>query len=342
MNVFLGPNGNGKTTILEAAYLLGTTRSFRTTRLGEMIRLGTERGIVEGEGGDPKSTYRVEIEPTRRTLSRDGRESSSSVSFTRDFTMVALAPEHQQIVTGPGEDRRRYLDFTLFTLDSAYLGIAQDYRRALRHKQALLRAELPYAAYEDQASPWDRKIAELGEEIRTRRRKLTERLAPRAQELYRHLAGEAADVGAMYRGGEIPLAEELEGKRRNEHGAKRTLCGPQRDDLGLTLGGQPVAVVASQGEKASILLALKLTELEIVEAVRGEKAVLILDDIGVTLDRERRTRLFEHLAASPHQALISTPEEEIAKVANDAGGRTLTRSERCSRAGFSIARWGAA
>jgi recombinational DNA repair ATPase RecF len=103
-----------------------------------------------------------------------------------------------------------------------------------------------------------------------------------------------------------------------------------------------MAVVGSQGEKASLLLALKLTELEVVEGVRDEKAVLILDDIGVTLDRERRKRLFELLAASPHQALISTPEDEIARVANDAGGRTLTRSEHRSPAGFSIACWGAA
>lgn len=342
MSVFLGPNGNGKTTILEAAYLLGTARSFRTAKLRELIREGAESGVVEGRVGEPSHTLQVEIEPSRRRLLRDGREISGMPQFVREMTMVALAPEHQQIVLGAGDERRRYLDFTLFTLNPEYLTIAQQYRKAVRQKQALLRSELPLSMYEDQVSPWDEKIAEHGEDIRFRRRKLTRELQPAVLRFFDHLTSGEGEPEISYTESPEPLGEELKAKRRAEHAARRALFGPHRDDLKIQLNRQPAHAVASQGEKSSLLLSLKLAELEIVERARGEGAVLILDDIGVTLDHKRRKRLFEQLAESQHQALVSTPEEEIAEVARASGGRVLTRVEERSPRGFSVARWGAA
>ncbi len=337
MSVLLGPNGNGKTTILEAAYLLGTARSFRTTKLRELIRVGAESGVVEGRAGEPAHALQVEIEPTRRRLLRDGREISGMPQFVREMTMVALAPEHQQIVIGAGDERRRYLDFTLFTLNPEYLTIAQQYR-----KQALFRSELPFPVYEDRVSPWDEKIAELGEDIRFRRRKLIRELRPQVRRFFDHLTSGEGEPEISYIESPEALGEELKKKRRAEHAARRALFGPHRDDLEIRLNRQPARAVASQGEKSSLLLSLKLAELEIGERTRGEGAVLILDDIGVTLDHKRRKRLFDQLAESPHQALISTPEEEIAEVACAAGGRVLTRVEERSPRGFSVARWGVA
>jgi DNA replication and repair protein RecF len=245
-------------------------------------------------------------------------------------------------VTGSGEERRRYLDYTLFTLDPSYLEIAQQYRRALRQKQALLRADLPRAAYEDQVIPWDEKLVTLGEEIRFRRRKLVRRLHPLVNEAYKKLARDSRELEIVYLESEAPLRDEILARRTTEYAAQRTLCGPQRDDLDIRFDGQPAAVVASQGEKASLLLALKLAELEILENARGERAILILDDIGVTLDRERRGRLFSLLAESPHQALVSTPEEEIADTARRAGALVLSRFAANAPGGFSVAQWGAA
>jgi DNA replication and repair protein RecF len=342
INVLLGPNGCGKTTILEGAYALGTARSFRTTRLRELIRIGSERAWVEGMAGDPSQTLRIEFDETKRRLIRNGREVSGIVRFARELRIVALAPEHLAILTGAAEERRRYLDFTLFTLDPGFLEIAQQYRRATRHKQALLRSELPFAVYEDRVLPWDEKLAELGEEIRGRRRWLVRELAPSVREEYRHLSSGAGEAEISYVESDRPLGEELKEKRRTEHSAARALCGPHRDDLEIRLQQQPAAMVASQGEKSSLLLSLKLAEIEIVERVRQERPILILDDIGVTLDRERRKRVFDRLSENPHQALISTPEEEIARIANDAGGRTLTGFAERSPAGFSIAWRGAA
>lgn len=342
MNVFLGPNGCGKTTVLESAYLLGTVRSFRTTKLREVIQIGKENGSIEGVGGERKDQFRVELRPRGRTLTKNHETVSGIIPYTQSFTMVALAPEHQEIIMGSGEERRRYIDFTLYTLDPAYLEIAQRYRRTLRQKQALLRADLPYPTYQDEVAPWNETLIVLGEEIRKRRREIVKELRPQVENYYQKLATQDETVGLVYQESGEALVDELTTNQENEHRAKRALVGPQRDDLEITLRGESARAIASQGEKASLLLALKLAELEKVEEARGEKAVLILDDIGVTLDRARRKELFALLSTSPHQALISTPEEEIARVANEAGALTLSRLADRSPAGFSIAWRGAA
>ncbi|MFH1262438.1 MAG: DNA replication and repair protein RecF [Pseudomonadota bacterium] len=333
---FFGPNGSGKTTVLEAACLLGTTRSFRTTKLRDLIRTGEEAGVVEGVVGDPEHTVRIELDAAGRTLRRDGREVSSS-ALAPEFRVVALAPEHQQIIVGVAEERRRYLDYTLFSRDPGYLGIAQQYRRAIRHKQALLRDRLPFAVYENRVAPWDEKIAELGTTIRDCRAALVRELGTRVRRLYQELSAGTGEVALLIPEPREPLLPQLSAQRRTEHAAGRALCGPHRDDLEMQLNGQAAARIASQGEKASFLLALKLAELEILEPVGGDKPALILDDLGVTLDQERRKRLFEKLAETPHQTLISTPEEGVAKLVDAAGGSVLTRSERRSPRGFSIA-----
>jgi DNA replication and repair protein RecF len=135
------------------------------------------------------------------------------------------------------------------------------------------------------------------------------------------------------------LIDEMEKKGRVEHTVGRVLCGPHRDDISILLNGADAALTASQGERASILLALKLTEIEWIESNHGIDPILILDDLGATLDDARRGLLFDLLRERKNQALISTVEKGVHEKVYAAGGRALSRVDEDSFLGFSVARW---
>jgi DNA replication and repair protein RecF len=342
MALLFGENGAGKTTVLEALSYLSTTRSFRSVRASRMIQEGAESGGISADFGGGAGVRSVELRVGGRTLYRDGRHIRSAGEFVAGFPTVVLAPEHQRLVDGAGEERRRFLDRILFNLEPAYLETVRRYARAVRQKQALLRERIPWGGFENRVGPWNEELAVYGEEIRIRRRALTGRLAGRLREEHVRLAPRGGEAEISYDEPQEPLAEGLSRALKKEHAAARALVGPHRDDLAILLRGLPVAEVGSQGERSSVLMALKLAELAEIEEGVGAPPHLLLDDLGATLDAERRSHLLRLLAAGGYGALLTTADESVRGTAEAAGARVYLKKIEPLPGGFSIATWGAA
>jgi DNA replication and repair protein RecF len=252
--------------------------------------------------------------------------------------MVVLAPEHAKILTGGGEERRTYIDQFIFSITPEYLTIAQKYKRALRQKQALLRQSLPQGVFLDHVAPWNQELVLYGELMRMERRKLVGKIFPIVTEHYQKLSGSSSDVRMSYYESQKPLSEELTAMAIAEHRAARALCGPHRDDLKVELHAHTMSA-ASQGERGSMLLALKLAEIQTLHSHHKKDPILLLDDVGATLDGERRSRLFSFIQETQGQTLISSAEKEVIEMVRASGGRILRRVDENSLLGFSIARW---
>ncbi len=268
----------------------------------------------------------MEIHPRKRTLERDGKQATTQ-AFTQGVSVVALAPEHRELLFGRPQSRRDYLDRILFSIDPTYLSIAQSYRRALSHKQAILHSDLPSEVYFDHVAPWNEALVRAGEEIRRRRSELASELQRLVAHWHQEIASSELTSALSYHWNEEDLNEALKEKGKLEHSIGRTLVGPHRDQLLIQLNGRPVSEVASQGEGASILLALKMAEIERIN--RETPPILLFDDIGATLDPPRRERLFERITRT-HQAIFTTPDPAIAEAAAEKGAKILRRSDERS------------
>jgi len=335
---FVGSNGSGKTTLLEAIHLLATLQSFRTARMSNLIATGSDEAMISGAWEDPTSTRAMRIIGGRRKLDRDGKASTVE-HFCEGLAVVALAPEHSRLLSDGPEERRRFLDRLLLVLQPTYFETARRYRKALAHKQALLREELPYSVYADRVAPWNQELDQYGAEIRRSRSELIAKIAPSLQRHYVDLIGRNESVGLRHRCSEESMAEELERLGRAEHAAGRALVGPHRDDLELLLRERKAEEVCSQGERFSILLALKLAERDEIRAQSGREPTLLFDDLGATLDAERRERLLHEVLTGRQQLLVTTSDEGVA-AALEAAGTTIVRKKVESKAdGFSVACW---
>ncbi|MFH1017173.1 MAG: DNA replication and repair protein RecF [Pseudomonadota bacterium] len=339
MAVLFGPNGEGKTTILEAAGFLGTLRSFRTGRSAHLLKTGSSAGEITGRFSEPAIERSVEIRPNGKRLTQNGGHVFRAPAFIEGFRVVILAPEHAGIVGGAAEERRRFLDRLLFSLNPGYLDFFLRYHRALRQKQALLKAKLPLRSFLDQVAPWNIELASYAEVIRKERRGLTANVRPLLSATLESLAPQNGEVSLEYSEPAVPLPEELAERAAAEHAAGKALCGPHRDDLVICLRGEEAGRVASQGERASILLGLKLSETALIEKGAGDPPMLLLDDLGATLDAARRAKLLAHLEGGAYQGLVTTADDGVLRAAMGVGARAFRKKTEQSPEGFSIARW---
>ncbi|MBD8058274.1 DNA replication/repair protein RecF [Cellulomonas sp. JH27-2] len=341
ITALVGPNGQGKTNLVEAIGYAATLGSHRVPSDAAMVRAGTSRAVVrarvvrELEPGKPRATL-VEIEVTPGKANR-ARINGANPVRARDalgiLRTVLFAPEDLALVKGDPDGRRRFLDDLLVQLTPRIASVTQDYDRVLRQRSALLKsagaARRGGGADLRTLDVWDAKLAQVGARIVVERRRLVETLRPHVEQAYEQVSsGQGAavvsyktslDAALEIEGGaddpvdlvEAQLLEAMGRLRGKELDRGVCLVGPHRDDLVLTLGGLPAKGYASHGESWSFALALRLASYTVltngVDAADwgpdGEP-VLILDDVFAELDARRRERLAE-LVAPARQVLIT-------------------------------------
>jgi DNA replication and repair protein RecF len=304
LTAVLGPNGQGKTNLLEAVAWLATMSSFRGAPTEALVRRGADRAIVRAEIFDGERPARVEAELNANGRNRvlvNGSKPQRARDLLGHLRVTVFTPDDLTLVKGGPAERRRLLDDALVALHVRHDRTRTDYERVLRHRNALLK-QVGGRLDADAATTlevWDQKLTDAGERLGAARAALVEDLTPVLQDAYVTLAPATAEVQATYVAPwrEIGLAAALQDARREELRRGQTLVGPHRDDLGLEIDGLPARTHRSQGEQRSLALALRLAIHRHVEQSTGSTPVLLLDDVFSELDEARSAALLGSLPA---------------------------------------------
>lgn len=315
--VFLGPNGHGKTNLLELLYYPVLFRSLRgardvdVTRHGEagfQVALTVERG---GPARELEAGFRIAGKRKRITL--DGTEPDRLGDAIGRWLAVAFLPSDLRLVQGAAAERRRYLDRMLSLADRTHLRALGRYRHALRQRNAALRQSRP-----EVAAVFDQPLAEAGAALVRGRQAWVmargERFTAECIAL-----GEETEVAMRYRGtndGALadPLAwpAALHRARARDNALGSTTVGPHRDDLELRIGGRLLREVGSTGQQRTAAVALKLGERDTLAGAHSTEPALLLDDVFAELDPARQHRLVERLqdGSTPRQVFVTSPRED--------------------------------
>ena len=312
--VFSGNNGQGKTSVLEAAYLVCTTRSFRTAKLAEIVRHGEEVASVRArlmEGGDAREQV-IGLRGSTRTVASAGKRPPSLASYAVQSPAVVFHPGEMVLSSGPASKRRTLLDRIALFVDPTSMDHAKRYTEASRSRQRVLETRGTSAAELD---GFESIIAGHGAAISRIRREACRRIAAELGTSFPRITAETRPLEARYEPGgpeeEDALASALAAQRERDRHRGSASSGPHRDDLVLRLGGYDVRVDASQGEHRAVTLALKLAELSCIAEARGVHPVLLLDDVSSELDLSRTALLFDFLRETPGQILLTTTRPEL-------------------------------
>ncbi len=311
MVVFHGANGQGKTNWLEAVGVLGSLRSFRTSRSADMIAMGQATTAVEGaaESQGMTRSFRYAFGEGARSLRREER-TVDALTWLSALRATWFVPADTAPIGGEPALRRAMLERAAFTIAPSYLSPARDLRRVLEHKAALLRHPSPD---ETSLDVLDSQLAALAERVTTARRGVVERISPRFVTFYEAFAGaEGASVAyrAHHDGDVSSWVARLTAARESERAARRPLVGPHRDDLAFRILDRPARTIASQGQARSLILAWKLAELDAARE-SGETPLFLVDDLGSELDPARTERLVALLGTLGAQIFLTTTDRRF-------------------------------
>jgi DNA replication and repair protein RecF len=311
--VLSGPNGTGKTTILEAVAYLGTQRSFRGAPKEAMVRTGCDRAVVRAELSRQEAPVLVEAEVavTGRSRTQVNRQPARSRRDLAEAVPVTVfSPDDLGVVRAGPSRRRELLDDALGLLDPAGSALTDEVERVLRQRGALLRQAGGRATAEVASTldVWDERLASAGTELVVARESLVASLAPFVSESYASLAAGSLSAGAVTlfyrRSWDGSLADALASGRREDLRRGATGTGPHRDDLALAIDGRDARLQASQGEQRCLALALRLGVHRLVTSRSDSPPILLLDDVFSELDPFRARALVHELPAG--QALLTT------------------------------------
>lgn len=324
-NLLVGENGAGKTNLLEAISYLSALRSFRKAPDDALISIGAAEGVVRGAVAGPVSEHTVEVllsRDQRRKVLLDGKRPSRNADVRRRLRCVTFLPDDLELVKGSAGQRRDLLDDLAAQLRPAAVADQSEFERALRQRNALLRAEGVMANVDSLAS-FEATIASTGARVVDHRFKTSRALTPFLQAAYQRLAPDTVrweyiSSWAGWGQSEEVLAgrllEALAASRGRDMERRLTTTGPQRDQPGLLLDDRDSRTHASQGEQRSLVLALRLAAFDLLADAFDDPPILLLDDVFSELDPGRAEAVVDRLPRA--QAFLSSARR------NDVGSLT--------------------
>jgi len=312
VTLVVGPNASGKTNLLEGLYVLASTRSFRA-KDRDLIRHEQDffRVVARTDEREYALGFSAAGGSLEKKITHDGVK-RTLVGHVGQIQVTLFEPSDLALVSGPPDGRRRYLDFILCQTDRMYLRTLQQYRRTLKQRNALLDG-FDMERIRQQIFAWDMKLTELACEIYARRQELLAALNEAIPLLYSEIAGSGEKLELKY----VPsvagvyaesFMDTLARNLTRDLAAGFTTIGPHREDFQVRFKNNDISAVASRGEVRTVVLALKLAELDYAQKVTGIRPVLLLDDVFSELDRDRRSFLLNRLQG--HQTIITTTDAD--------------------------------
>jgi DNA replication and repair protein RecF len=302
LTLLWGDNGSGKTSLLEAIFLLGRGRSFRTRNTERLIRGGQDHLRVVGQvqSGEYAQTIGFEARTSGVSARVSGRAASSLAELSQVFAVQVIEPGVHKLLEEGGHRRRRWMDWAVFHVEPRFVETWLRYTRALKQRNAALRSQ------PEQATAWDTELVRAGETIAESRQRFHEQLQPYWQEAVAALSG--LNVQLQYLRGWSAgrtLAEALVASQARDALRGLTHAGPHRADIAVRLGGRPARDVLSRGQQKLVAVAMTVAQLRLLQALTGTTPTLLLDDPAAELDGER-LRLFIEQVTQLHSQLIVT------------------------------------
>ena len=318
LNVLYGPNGSGKTSVLEAIHLLGLGRSFRSRQIRELVRRGERRLQVVGSLSGAQGEQRIGIEhgSDGLTIRCDGEALRASSSLARILPLVLISPDSQRLLTDGARLRRELIDWILFHVEPSYLPVFQRFRKALRQRNAELRA----GGGDRAVASWDAELGAAGSALHEMRAAHLASMLPRIREFLGSLLSIPVQIG--YEPGwmtdsplSLALAEALPGDRRRGY----TERGPQRADLSLRVDGTAAHRVLSRGEAKLFVVGLLLAQADRLADLTHRTPVILVDELASELDADARARVFSALSRLAAQTFVTAVSQELAESAQCEG-----------------------
>ncbi|MEO6760850.1 MAG: DNA replication/repair protein RecF [Candidatus Saccharimonadales bacterium] len=315
VNIIVGPNASGKTNLLEAVMVLARGSSYRASD-GELIKIGEDWARLDGRTeNDSKRIVKFQCRPSGSTqkMFEIDEKPLARLLDKRQLPIVLFEPEHLLLLSGQPELRRNYLDDLIEQVYSGYSTTRKLYRRVISQRNSLLKSRPNNLS--DQLFVWNIRASELGGQIASRRQEIIDKCNAQLSEIYSAIATKKTKVDLKYNSKfsldsyESSLLSKLESNTDLELARGYTLYGPHRDDLKILIGGQPAEETASRGEVRTLVLALKIMELQIIGEARGQKPILLLDDVFSELDGRRRQALTGFV--QKYQTFITTTDADL-------------------------------
>ncbi len=305
VNVISGANASGKTSLLEAIFFLGRARSFRTARIGPLIREGEAALMTAGtvDAGGRTRPLGIRRSRNQADMRVGGAVVKSLAELAQAFPVQVLDPTVHGLLDDGPRQRRRFLDWGVFHVERGFQSAWQAYSRALRQRNVLLRA----GARREELDPWGRALAEAGEQMDQHRRAYMARLGPVFRAAASPLVG-GLDVSVSYRPGwpdGEPLSQALERSLHSDKKTGYTRVGPHRADLTVQIGEHDAQDRVSRGQQKVLAGALVITQLSEYHRVTGRSATLLADDLAAELDPDYLARFVDLVRAAAGQLFVT-------------------------------------
>lgn len=301
-NIFYGDNAQGKTNILEAIYMAGTSKSHRGNKDREVIQFGKESSHIEACVEKNGIDYQIDMHLKKvgtKGIAINKIPIKKSSELFGIVPIVFFSPEDLNIIkNGPGE-RRRFVDFELSQLDKMYLSDLINYNKIINQRNHLLK-EISFHKGDhllDTLDIWDEQLILYGNKIINRRNEFIKEINEKVSLIHKKLSGNKENLSIIYEPstGNIPLEYMMKKNKERDLQYKNTSAGPHRDDISFKIGDVDIRKYGSQGQQRTTALSLKLSEIEMVKETIKDSPILLLDDVLSELDKHRQNYLLESI-----------------------------------------------
>jgi DNA replication and repair protein RecF len=319
LNYIVGPNASGKTSLLEAIYLLSRARSFRSPNAHQLVQFGAPLLTVSGQVVSPEAdiaTIGVQLAKGHREIHLKGRPLVSSAALMRVFPLLVIQPSGIALLEGPPKLRRNFMDFGVYHQDPDYLDGWRRYTRALHHRNALLRASRVR-----ELTPWNHEMARYGIMVHEARTAYLEQLKPLFEEIGGRFFNDTPLGLRIHPGWDInqPLETILDKEHQLDLRYGHTQAGPHKGDFSVLFGHKPVKGLVSRGQMKLLVYALLLAQAGLMEERHGSSGCVLIDDIASELDEPNQQALMNILAGRKTQFFITATHRDARVTQGSAG-----------------------